>query len=77
LGVRPEFAESRLKSLRSQGFSDRGFGQENNDRKIREVAKLEFSKPCVERLSEQFLKKEGFSEKPGTTKSLSVEAALF
>jgi hypothetical protein len=30
----------------------------------------------VERLSERFLKKEGFSEKPGTTKSLSVEAAL-
>jgi hypothetical protein len=30
----------------------------------------------VERLSERFLKKEGFSEKHGTTKSLSVEAAL-
>jgi hypothetical protein len=58
----------------SEGFSDRGFGHENNDQKIREVAKLDFSKPSVERLSEQFLKKKGFSEKPGTTKSLSVEA---
>jgi hypothetical protein len=47
-----------MKSLRSEGFSDRGFGHENNDRKIREVAKLKFSKPSVERLSERFLKKE-------------------
>jgi hypothetical protein len=52
------------------------FWPKKNDRKIREVAKLEFSKPSVERLSERFLKKEGFSEKPGTTKSLNVEAAL-
>jgi hypothetical protein len=29
---------------------------------IGEVAKLNFLKPSVERLSEQFLKKEGFSE---------------
>jgi hypothetical protein len=49
----------------------------NHDRKIREVAKLVFSRPSVERLFERFLKKEGFSEKPGTTKSLSVEAALY
>jgi hypothetical protein len=55
--------------------SDRGFGQESNDRKFRDVAKPDFSKPSVERLSERFLKKKGFSEKPGITKSISVEAA--
>jgi hypothetical protein len=38
-------------------------------------SKLDFSKPSVERLFERFLKKAGFSAKPGTTKSLSVEAA--
>jgi hypothetical protein len=40
------------------------------------IAKLKFSKPRVERLSERFLKKESFSEKHGTTKWLSVEAAM-
>jgi hypothetical protein len=73
----PEFAKIKsMKSRRSEGFSKRGFDQENNDRKIRKVAKLEFSKPSVESLFERFLKKEGFSKKPRTTKLLSVEAAL-